>query len=76
MHAPSGGRPVRQSNRKLAGVVLTLVVLVVYLGLATALYLALLTNLPSWLLLIYFAIAGLGWAIPVGLIIRWMAKPD
>ena len=67
---------MRQSNRKLAGVVLTLVVLVVYLGLATALYIAFLTNLPSWLLLIYFAVAGLGWAIPVGVIIRWMAKPD
>lgn len=65
-----------QNNRKLVGVVLTLVVLVVYVGLATALYVAFLTALPSWLLLIYFAVAGLGWAIPVGMIIRWMAKPD
>jgi hypothetical protein len=65
-----------QSNRKLVGVVLTLIVLVAYVGLATTLYVAFLTGLPSWLLLIYFAVAGLGWAIPVGLIIRWMARPE
>ena len=65
-----------QSSRKLFGVVLTLVVLIVYVGLVSTLYIAFLTGLPSWLLLIYFAVAGLGWAIPVGLIIRWMARPD
>jgi hypothetical protein len=65
-----------QSNRKLVGVILTLIVLVAYVGLATAIYIAFLTGLPPWLLLIYFAVAGLGWAVPVSFIIRWMARPD
>ena len=65
-----------QSNRKLVGVVLTLIVLIVYVGLATAIYVAFLTGLDQWVLLIYFAVAGLAWAIPIGFIIRWMARPD
>lgn len=65
-----------QRHRKLAGVLLTLLVLLVYVGLATAIYVAFLTGLDPWLLLVYFAVAGLGWAIPVGYIIRWMARPD
>jgi len=65
-----------QRHRKFAGVLLTLLVLLVYVGLATAIYVTFLTGLDQWLLLAYFAIAGLGWAIPVGLIIRWMARPD
>lgn len=65
-----------QSNRKLVGIVLTLLVLLVYVGLATAIYVVFLTHLGQWLLLAYFAVAGLGWAIPVGFIIRWMARPD
>jgi hypothetical protein len=65
-----------QRHRKLVGVFLTLLVLLVYVGLATAIYVAFLTGVGQWLLLVYFAVAGLGWAIPVGLIIRWMARPD
>ncbi len=65
-----------QSNRKLAGTVLTLVVLVVYVWMATALYEQLLTGAPAPLLLVYFAVAGLLWAAPVSVIIRWMARPD
>jgi Protein of unknown function (DUF2842) len=65
-----------QSNRKLLGIFLTLIVLVVYVGLAMAVYVAFLTGAATWLLLVYFAVAGLFWAVPVGLIIRWMARPD
>lgn len=65
-----------QSTRKLIGTVLTLVVLVVYCSLATALYMSALVGAPNWLLLAYFAVAGLLWAVPVGFIIRWMARPD
>jgi hypothetical protein len=65
-----------QSTRKLAGTLLTLVVLVAWAGVATAIYVAWLTGLPSPVLLAYFAIAGLGWALPVARIIRWMARPD
>jgi len=65
-----------QSTRKLIGTVLTLVVLVLYAGLATAIYTSFLEGAPNWLLLLYFAVAGLLWAVPIGLIIRWMVKPD
>jgi hypothetical protein len=65
-----------QSSRKLLGTVITLVVLVVYAGIATAIYTSFLEGAPNWLLLIYFAAAGLFWAVPVGFVIRWMVKPD
>jgi hypothetical protein len=65
-----------QSTRKLVGTLLTLVVLVAWAGVATAIYVTWLTGLPSPVLLAYFAIAGLGWALPVARIIRWMARPD
>jgi hypothetical protein len=65
-----------QSNRKLAGTVLTLVVLIAYVWVATAIYTAFLTGAPSLLLLAYFAVAGLLWAVPISFIIRWMARPD
>jgi hypothetical protein len=65
-----------QSTRKLFGTILTLVVLVVYAWLATAIYLTFLTGAPQAVLLVYFAVAGLCWAIPISFVIRWMAKPD
>jgi hypothetical protein len=65
-----------QSTRKLLGTVLTLLVLVVYLWLATAVYTQFLTGLPPAVLLVYFAVAGLLWAVPISFIIRWMARPD
>jgi len=70
------GFSMTQRHRKLAGVFLTLLVLLVYVSLATAIYVTFLTGIDQWILLLYFAVAGLGWAIPVGLIIRWMARPD
>jgi len=67
---------VTQSTRKLWGTVLTLVVLVAYVVAATGIYLTFLTGAPQGVLLGYFAVAGLLWAVPVSFIIRWMAKPD
>jgi predicted exporter len=65
-----------QSARKLLGTVLTLIVLVLYVWAATGLYAMLLTGAPALVLLAYFAIAGLLWAVPISFIIRWMARPD
>jgi hypothetical protein len=65
-----------QSTRKLAGTVLTLVTLVVYVWLATLVYADWLTAAPPLALLAYFAVAGLFWAVPVSFIIRWMVRPD
>jgi ABC-type sugar transport system permease subunit len=67
---------MKQSARKKLGVVLILLVLVGYSALAVALHLLLLVQLPMWFQLIYFAVVGIGWAIPAGLIIKWMARPD
>ena len=65
-----------QSTRKLLGTVLTLLSIIVYAWLATALYTQFMTGAPSWLLLVYFAVAGVLWVLPAMFIIRWMAKPD
>lgn len=65
-----------QNSRKLIGTVLTVVVLIAYVVLATSLYMWAMADLPTWALLIYFAVAGIGWALPAGLIIRWMSRPD
>ncbi len=64
-----------QSTRKLIGTVLTLIVLVVYAWVASPRYAAWLTTAPPLLALVYFVVAGLLWAVPVGFIIRWMVKP-
>lgn len=65
-----------QSTRKLIGTVLILLSIVIYAWLATSIYAAFLTAAPNWVLLVYFAVAGLLWVLPAMLIIRWMAKPD
>jgi hypothetical protein len=65
-----------QNSRKLIGVVATLVMLVVYCVIATAVYEALLSGAHPIVLVIYFAVVGTAWCFPAMVIIRWMAKPD
>lgn len=65
-----------QRNRKFAGIFLFLGLLIIYPAIASVVYIVLLEGLPTWLLLIYFAIAGTSWAIPAGMLIIWMARPD
>lgn len=65
-----------QRNRKLTGLFLMLGLLIIYPALATLLYEKLFSNSPTWLVLLYFAIAGLAWALPAGALIKWMARPD
>ncbi len=62
-------------TRKLIGTILVIVVLVLYVAAASAIYSTFLTGLPSAVLLAYFAVAGIGWAVPAGLVIRWMQRP-
>jgi hypothetical protein len=68
--------PMNQSTRKFLGTVLTLIILVVYSWLAMLIYERFLTGAPPLVLLAYFIVAGLSWAIPISFIIRWMARPD
>lgn len=65
-----------QSNRKLLGTFIVLITLVVYAGIAVAIYDRFLTGMPQLVLLPYFVVGGLGWGLPVAFIIRWMSKPD
>lgn len=63
-------------TRKLVGTLLLLVFLVLY-ALMAMLAAVVLQVRDSWIIeLAYYAIAGLAWVIPAGLLIRWMAQPD
>jgi hypothetical protein len=65
-----------QRNRKLTGILLILLSMVVWAAAATSIYLAFPPELPPWLLMPYFIVAGMGWLLPAMWIIRWMARPD
>lgn len=65
-----------QSTRKLIGTVLIILVLLAYAWLAVAVYLQFFTAVPTVAQLLYFAVAGLGWAVPASFVIRWMVRPD
>lgn len=65
-----------QRSRKFVGVFLLLGSLVAYPVLAVLAYELLPETTPIWLVLIYFAIAGMGWVLPAGVIIKWMARPN
>jgi hypothetical protein len=65
-----------QRSRKLVGVFLIIGSIMAWLSIFTSVYLALPPDLPAWLLLPYFTLAGLGWVFPAMGIIRWMARPD
>lgn len=65
------------STRKLIGTILLLVVIFVYFLLAIALGPAVLVPGTPWYgQLVFYAIAGMGWAIPGAVIVKWMAKTD
>jgi len=65
-----------QSNRKLIGGLLCVASIVVWACLATSVYLAFPPELPWFVLIVYFIIAGMGWLLPAMALVRWMAKPD
>lgn len=63
-----------QSSRKLAGTVLIIVLLAVYPLAAMQVYASWLAAAPWWIAVGYAMVAGLLWALPAGIIIRWMAR--
>jgi len=67
---------LRQRSRKFAGIFIILALLIIYPAIASVIYDKLLTGTPTWVLLLYFAIVGFAWAIPAGIVIKWMAKPN
>lgn len=65
-----------QRSRKFVGTLLLLAVLIGYSILAGAIYANFLGGQAWWVLIVYFAVAGLLWFFPAAWIVRWMAKPD
>ena len=63
-------------TRKLIGTVVLLVFLGAYAWAAVIIGAGRIPLAPHWVQLLYFALAGLLWVIPAGLLIRWMQRPD
>ena len=61
--------------RKLTGTLALIVLVVVYSLTAMTIAAAKLPGTSGLVQLIYYAVAGLLWVLPAGLIIWWMAKP-
>ena len=65
-----------QRTRKALGILLILGSIVAWLSIFTSVYLAFLPDLPIWILMPYFIVAGMGWLYPAMRIILWMSRPD
>ena len=61
--------------RKLTGTIALIALIVVYSLTAMTIAAAKLPGTSGLVQLVYFAVAGLLWVLPAGLIIWWMAKP-
>lgn len=62
--------------RKPIGALLLLLFVTFYALVAMTIGAARLPGTPAWVQTVYFAVAGLIWVIPAGLIIKWMQRPD
>ncbi len=62
--------------RKLIGAAMLLVLVFVYALAAMALAQGRITDAPGWLQAILYAVLGLAWVLPAGLIIWWMERPE
>ena len=65
-----------QRSRKFLGVLLILGSIAAWLAIGTTIYLELLQGMPWFVLIVFFAIVGMGWVFPAMAIIRWMARDD
>jgi hypothetical protein len=62
--------------RKLIGAAMLLALVFVYALAAMALAQGRITDAPGWLQVILYALLGLAWILPAGLIIWWMERPE
>lgn len=67
---------MNQRTRKFAGIWVMIALLLIYPSVAVVISSKFPDWLPTWALLIYMAVAGIAWAFPAGVIIKWMVKPD
>jgi hypothetical protein len=60
--------------RKLVGTILLLVLVTVYVLVAIVVAGAVLPEANKAIELVFYAIAGLAWVLPAGLLVRWMQR--
>lgn len=72
---PAPEPPMASSGRKLAGTVLLLLLVLVYVFAAMLLATAILPGAGRLAEFIYYAVAGLAWVPLAGLIVNWMHRP-
>ncbi|WP_375450336.1 DUF2842 domain-containing protein [uncultured Devosia sp.] len=65
-----------QRKRKFLGVLLILGSIVAWLAIGTTIYLEWFQGMAWFVLIVFFAVVGMGWIYPAMAIIRWMAKDD
>jgi hypothetical protein len=62
--------------RKLIGAVALLVLVVVWALVAMALAQSVLVSTTGFIAALYYIVAGLGWALPAMVLVKWMSRPD
>lgn len=60
--------------KKLIGTIVTLIWIVIYAGLVTGVAVRVLPHANGFLALLFYALAGTVWIIPVGLMLPWMYR--
>ncbi len=65
-----------RTYRKLVGAVLLVVFVPLYALVAMTIGAAKLPGTSTLVQTLYFAVAGLIWVVPAGIIIKWMQRPD
>lgn len=60
--------------RRFAGSVGLVLGLLVYVFFALAIGDVVAASKPGWVQFVYFAVAGLAWVFPAGLLVRWMYR--
>lgn len=67
---------MNQRTRKLIGTVLIVALVILWSLFFMALAQGRVAEAGRFWQLVYYLIAGLGWVIPAGLLIKWMQRPD
>ena len=68
---------MRRRQRKLVGVFVTIVFVVVYALVAMALAQGrFIHDAPGFVQGVYYAVIGMAWILPIMPLIRWMERPD
>ena len=67
---------MHQRPRKLIGTVLLLAFMVFWALLAMSLAQGRVATLSAAMQAVVFAVLGLVWVLPAGILIRWMSRPD